>query len=399
MISGVDNSALDEEWMHGGNPATAAIIDTNENHTRARSSSDGFLLQDLLSDVLEGFQPKEPTPDEETTPEYRIAQVHKFIDSFNSGRVNGILMSAPDLFHPDVVLHDPNLGTHSGDWRTIADYWERVFDAYDNQHLKVLEIGMQDENIVSAKWTLSARHIKTSFGIPASWKTATIAGSSTYEFRGGKMSQVSWTWSGISLAQQLLALAGGSIKGAVSREGVRNIVSSACGSESGASQDTVAMSPGMSASSPEMGPEPEAQSQALDLKTETVGSETMVQNGTVGLDSSWGPLQAVPIDASSCIKMEQNAETVDIPEPIQTEAQVVGQDHSLLRTIASARASEPWYMCGYCGVRKPSTSAGGDGRVRIRCECGGKHRDRKSRMHANWRPCTAGSQRSVYQHI
>ena len=47
------------------------------------------------------------------------------------------------------------------------------------------------------------------------------------------------------------------------------------------------------------------------------------------------------------------------------------------------------YECGYCGERKVSTSTGGDGRVRIRCECGGKHGDRKARMHAKWTLCAA----------
>lgn len=46
------------------------------------------------------------------------------------------------------------------------------------------------------------------------------------------------------------------------------------------------------------------------------------------------------------------------------------------------------YQCGYCGERKISTSAGGDGRVRIRCDCGGKHSDGEPRMHAKWKMCT-----------
>jgi len=47
---------------------------------------------------------------------------------------------------------------------------------------------------------------------------------------------------------------------------------------------------------------------------------------------------------------------------------------------------EGWtdYQCSYCGKIKTSTSAGADGRVRIRCECGGKHRDNTPRMHAMW---------------
>jgi len=42
------------------------------------------------------------------------------------------------------------------------------------------------------------------------------------------------------------------------------------------------------------------------------------------------------------------------------------------------------YKCGYCGITKTSMSAGKDGHVRIRCECGAKHGDRKPRMHAKW---------------
>merc|ERR1712070_66476 len=45
------------------------------------------------------------------------------------------------------------------------------------------------------------------------------------------------------------------------------------------------------------------------------------------------------------------------------------------------------YQCGYCKVNKVSTSTGGDGRVRIRCECGGKHQDGVPRMHAKWKLC------------
>jgi len=45
------------------------------------------------------------------------------------------------------------------------------------------------------------------------------------------------------------------------------------------------------------------------------------------------------------------------------------------------------YQCGYCGKVKSSSSVGNDGRVRIRCECGGKYGDNKCRMHAKWNLC------------
>jgi len=47
---------------------------------------------------------------------------------------------------------------------------------------------------------------------------------------------------------------------------------------------------------------------------------------------------------------------------------------------------KPMYQCGYCKTIKTSVSAGADGRVRIRCECGGKRMDGTHRMHANWDP-------------
>ena len=42
------------------------------------------------------------------------------------------------------------------------------------------------------------------------------------------------------------------------------------------------------------------------------------------------------------------------------------------------------YQCGYCGTVKSSSSLASDGRVRIRCECGGGRYDKISRMHAKW---------------
>jgi len=51
---------------------------------------------------------------------------------------------------------------------------------------------------------------------------------------------------------------------------------------------------------------------------------------------------------------------------------------------------EPVYSCAYCGTKKTSTSAASDGRVRIRCKCGGKYADNKPRMHANWKRVVEG---------
>lgn len=50
------------------------------------------------------------------------------------------------------------------------------------------------------------------------------------------------------------------------------------------------------------------------------------------------------------------------------------------------RGPEREFICGHCGRQKTSSSFCGDGRVRIRCECGGQHKDGVPRMHATWIP-------------
>jgi len=61
--------------------------------------------------------------------------------------------------------------------------------------------------------------------------------------------------------------------------------------------------------------------------------------------------------------------------------------HNYQRAKAhKGRGSEQDYICSYCKKVKTSTSAGSDGRVRIRCECGGQRMDGKSRLHAAWVP-------------
>ena len=50
------------------------------------------------------------------------------------------------------------------------------------------------------------------------------------------------------------------------------------------------------------------------------------------------------------------------------------------------RGFEQQFTCGYCKRVKTSSSSCTDGRVRVRCECGGSHLDSKPRMHATWTP-------------
>ena len=51
----------------------------------------------------------------------------------------------------------------------------------------------------------------------------------------------------------------------------------------------------------------------------------------------------------------------------------------------NALGSEQRHSCTYCSVVKTSASLCADGRVQIRCCCGGQRQDGQKRMHANWK--------------
>merc|ERR1712166_399029 len=57
---------------------------------------------------------------------------------------------------------------------------------------------------------------------------------------------------------------------------------------------------------------------------------------------------------------------------------------SCKRQVTESAVDRYMYVCNYCGRHKLSASKGQDGRVRIRCECGGKYKDGVPRMHAQW---------------
>ena len=99
-------------------------------------------------------------------------------------------------------------------------------------------------------------------------------------------------------------------------------------------------------------------------------------------------VQCVPVDLSSKppLPPPPQLRLIDCQPVSEEDLQLTAPGKVELRILAqkpsspSARTVE--YRCAYCNVRKKSTSVGGDGRVRIRCECGGKRKDNIPRMHA-----------------
>lgn len=88
------------------------------------------------------------------------------------------------------------------------------------------------------------------------------------------------------------------------------------------------------------------------------------------------------------IKREQLQEP-SVPAPAPQESlskQPVHREGYMRSKAHEAKGLEQDYQCGYCHHIRTSASACSDGRVRIRCACGGKHRDGNPRMHAFWKP-------------
>jgi len=356
-IAACSGDALDGEWTLGGDELS------NVTRPRAPSASDELSFDFLAEELLDPNQ--EPiSMQDENSAEFRVERVHKFVDGFNSGGVPGIMMVAHDIFHPDVILRDPNMGTFPpGDWDSVRDHWQSLMSSYDKLRVTLSDINSRVPDTITSQWHITGRHIGPSFGIEPTMRTVNLCGSATYKFRGGKMSEVEYSWSGISLLQQLLGLAGGLAMGLASGmwDWMKNRVGFGANSvPSTTSDDTVAFPASPTGSS-------RSQNSDMDVK--------QAQLPPVALTSDPAHDGAI----------------------VPSHGGDLGS-YELERSLAEARNAEPWYECGYCGEQKPSLSTGADGRVRIRCACGGKHKDLKARMHANWKPYNAEARKGRYRY-
>lgn len=83
---------------------------------------------------------------------------------------------------------------------------------------------------------------------------------------------------------------------------------------------------------------------------------------------------------------DPNAQNSLLCRPPETKKRLRNEDsYKYMKSRAhKAHGIEHNYVCGYCGTERKSASACSDGRVRIRCSCGGQHEDGKVRMHAYW---------------
>lgn len=101
-----------------------------------------------------------------------------------------------------------------------------------------------------------------------------------------------------------------------------------------------------------------------------------------------------PLDSCSPKKWKRktaatcSALTAPIIETRPTKKQAVDEQEYNRSKAHNGLGVEQNYNCGYCDRLKTSASLCADGRVRIRCACGGQRQDGVPRMHANWKPIT-----------
>jgi len=284
---------------------------------------------------------------------------------------------------PSCTLSDPNFGDLDGIDSCLQHYCDIAAALSDIAVVVNRTSTDNGQGSIKVWWTLSAMHIGPILGIVASGNRFTISGTCTHQIEDGSILSTEWSWGAMGFMRQvgLPSMPAHQAQPAVSARptsgSLHDSDSEYTGSQSGASgaasPDSFRMAEAMAEASVE---------ESLDW---------FIENETgVGIDDidimdllDGGELNfALPPPTAQQVKVE--------PQP-NTCLELVGlTGHKNLKREAPAHGDLVClqyldYQCGYCKVVKVSTSTGGDGRVRIRCECGGKHQDGKPRMHAKWK--------------
>ena len=115
---------------------------------------------------------------------------------------------------------------------------------------------------------------------------------------------------------------------------------------------------------------------------ETLGAAPTAATIAGEAEDSYASTYMPQVLALSELPTEEDAYVIDIAViSAKVGAKVTTKPDAIKRT----------YICKYCGLRKEAAMASADGRVRIRCPCGGKHADGIVRMHANWKEDGSGA--------
>jgi len=126
------------------------------------------------------------------------ALVLRFVDEFWS---KGNLTAADELMTPDVVIHEPEVGSMAG----LKAFNTVLRSAFPDWHSTPEELVAEGDR-VAERWTGRGTHRGEFQGIPPTGKQVAVPGVVFYRIRDGKISEFRGTFDRLSMLQQLGAM-------------------------------------------------------------------------------------------------------------------------------------------------------------------------------------------------
>lgn len=132
--------------------------------------------------------------------EEQKALVRRFVDEFWSG---GNFAAADELMAPDVVIHEPAVGTTAGLKAFASDFRA----AFPDWHSTVDEMIVEGDRVVE-RWTGRGTHRGEMQGIPPTGKRVAVPGAVFYRIAGGKIVEFRGHFDRMSMMEQLGVIPG-----------------------------------------------------------------------------------------------------------------------------------------------------------------------------------------------
>jgi len=277
---------------------------------------------------------------------------------------------------------DPNFGDLSG-LEACMQHYSMIASVLDDITVSINRIEEPALNTVKVWWTMAAVMVAPVLGIQPNGMRFKISGVSTHRIDNGCIQSSEWSWDAVGFMAQAGRPQPQTSPGS-SRANPNLQADPARDSDSEYNGSSGNGSPLGSSLADEWSPqfpvEPSDDFDILDL--DLLGPELF----------QLPPCHNLSVKQEHCISDTVPAVADNALALCETQAKIgIKRDTPAHGDVVCLQYLE--YECGYCKVRKVSTSTGGDGRVRIRCECGGKHSDGQPRMHAKWKLCRELSRR------
>jgi len=342
--------------------------DTVESMMRRLQQSSSAALEPGCQ--LELCLPEQPSPHE------IISQLVSLINQQSAE----LWQTAQSWHAASCTVNDPNFGDMFGIDSCLQHYCNIAAALSDIAIVVNRTSTDSGQDRVKVWWTMSAVLSGSILGIPASHKRFTISGISTHIVRDGCIQSTDWSWDAVGFITQAGTLA---TAVPLDTHAPHDSDSEYNGSQSGS------LGNGSPSSVPMAVPMENSLDAPADwfIKHEPEDIDIMQLLDSESLDFQLPPchMQSVKMEHSSLPLVEHDVSGQQLAAWTDEAAKGLKREQPAHGDVVCLQYLE--YQCGYCKVNKVSTSTGGDGRVRIRCECGGKHQDGQPRMHAKWKLC------------